>query len=146
MEVEQEADDDMEGAERVENEENEAVPKKKFVTTEQMSTFIQSHSSQKEGLEWVLFLPSKDHSPLTLRDKKSGSNGRSIILSGSKPVGMSLVQIDYDLRNALMLLEHGYDNHRVLSGSCLVGTMLVQEHLALTLPCPICIQIVLLSS
>ena len=99
VEVEQEADDDMEGAERVENEENEAVPKKKFVTTEQMSTFIQSHSSQKEGLEWVMFLPSKDHSPLTLRDKMSGSNGRSIILSGSKPVGMSLVQIDYDLRN-----------------------------------------------
>jgi len=82
-------------AESVENEEYKSVSTK-FVTTEQMSKFIQSHSSSNEGLEWVLFLPSRDHSPLTLRDKKSGENGQSIILSGSKPAGVSLVQIDDD--------------------------------------------------
>jgi len=82
-------------ADPVENEERESVSKK-FLTTEQMSKFIQSHSSPNEGLEWVLFLPSKDHSPLTMRDKKSGDDGQSIILSGSKPTGVSLVQIDSD--------------------------------------------------
>ena len=82
-------------AQSVENEEYESVSKK-FVTTEQMSKFIQSHSSSNEGLEWVLFLPSRDHSPLTLRDKKSGENGQSIVLSGSKPAGVSLVQMDDD--------------------------------------------------
>jgi hypothetical protein len=92
----QEAEDE---AERLENEENESVSRK-FVTTEQMSKFIQSHSSPNEGLEWFLFLPSKDHSPLTLRDEKDGGNGHSIILSGSKPAGMSLVQlVDDDLRD-----------------------------------------------
>ena len=86
------ADNEVEPVEDVEN----ASVSKKFLTTEQMSKFIQSHSSSNEGLEWVLFLPSKDHSPLTLRDKQSGDNGQSIILSGSKPTGLSLVQIDND--------------------------------------------------
>jgi len=80
-------------AESVENEEYKSVSTK-FVTTEQMSKFIQSHSSSNDGLEWVLFLPSRDHSPLTLRDNKSGDNGQSIVLSGSKPAGVSLVQMD----------------------------------------------------
>ncbi|KAK1747562.1 hypothetical protein QTG54_001525 [Skeletonema marinoi] len=82
-------------AESVENEEYKSVSTK-FVTTVQMSKFIQSHSSSNEGLEWVLFLPSRDHSPLTLRDSKSGDNGQSIVLSGSKPAGVSLVQMDDD--------------------------------------------------
>lgn len=92
---------------------------KKFVTTEQMSKFIQRHSSPNEGVEWFLFSPSKDHSPLAMRDSKSGDAGHSIILSGSKPTagskptGVSLVQIDDDdkyinsLSNALIYLA-GY--------------------------------------
>lgn len=82
-------------AESSETGENESVSKK-FVTTEQMSKFIQRYSSPNEGLEWFLFSPSKDHSPLSMRDGKSGDIGHSIILSGSKPTGVSLVQIDDD--------------------------------------------------
>ena len=75
---------------------------KKFITTQQMSRFIQSQSSQQndnEDVEWVVFLPSKDHSPLFLRDKVTGDKGQSIILSSestdiSKPAGMSLLEID----------------------------------------------------
>jgi len=93
----QEAEEEVEEkSDRVDNGKNESVPKK-FVTTEQMSKFIQSHSSPHEGLEWFLFLPSIDHSPLTLHDKKNGGIGHSIILTDSKPAGMSIV--DYDLRN-----------------------------------------------
>ena len=93
-------DDDDEVNDTTERLEDESVLNK-FMSIEHMSKFIQSHSSQrsqKEELEWIMFLPSKNHSPLTLRDKTSGGNGHSIILSSeseiSKRAGMSLVQID----------------------------------------------------
>jgi len=82
-------------AESGETGENESLSKK-FVTTEQMSKFIQRHSSPNEGVEWFLLSPSKDHSPLAMRDRKSGSVGQSMILSDSEPTGVSLVQIDDD--------------------------------------------------
>lgn len=74
----------------------------KVITAQHMSKFIQNQSSQQNNnndVEWVVFLPSKDHSPLFLRDKVTGDKGQSIILSSestdiSKPAGMSLVEID----------------------------------------------------
>ena len=97
--VDEAIEEDVNGTSEGEN----ASVLEKVVTTEHMSKFIQSQSSQQinnEDVEWVVFLPSKDHSPLLLRDKVTGDKGQSIILSSestddiSKPAGMSLVEID----------------------------------------------------
>ena len=80
-----------------ENREKDYMPKKS-VSVKKMSKFIQNHSSLDEGLEWFLFAPSSDHSPLTIHDKIHGSSGYSIVLSDLNTVGLSLVQIDDDSR------------------------------------------------
>ncbi len=96
--VDEAIEEDVNGTSEGEN----ASVLEKVITTEHMSKFIQNQSSQQnnnEDVEWVVFLPSKDHSPLFLRDKVTGDKGQSIILSSestdiSKPAGMSLVEVD----------------------------------------------------
>ena len=96
--VDEAIEEDVNGTSEGEN----ASVLEKVITTQHMSKCIQSQSSQQNNnkdVEWVVFIPSKDHSPLFLRDKVTGDKGQSIILSSEstdipKPAGMSLVEID----------------------------------------------------
>jgi len=79
----------------------------KYVTSEGLANWMFPYSRQgmksTGDVEWTLFIPSQDHTPLKVHDESIGGEGESIILSSPKldggrmnnayPNGMSIVNL-----------------------------------------------------
>jgi len=63
----------------------------KHVSSKGLADWIHTHSHQPTkntgDVEWILFVPSQDNAPLTVRNKSNGGKGKSIILSSPQPDG-----------------------------------------------------------
>lgn len=96
----------------------EQMEKLQYVSSDGLANWMSIHSPQQKGhpfssslpgsVEWTLFVPARDHSPLAVRDDSSGEEGGSIIISppsldgersNGHSNGMSIVNLPSFRRN-----------------------------------------------
>ncbi|KAL7526317.1 hypothetical protein ACHAXR_004283 [Thalassiosira sp. AJA248-18] len=79
----------------------------KYVSYDGLANWIHAHSSQRTRnnghIAWILFIPSRDNTPLIIRDESSGGQGESIVLishtvdgwetQNANPNGMCIVNL-----------------------------------------------------
>lgn len=101
---------------------NDESPPTKYVTNEALASWMHDHSKQRnhnhvdsmpDSFEWMLYIPSSDHSPLRIHDESSGGEGPSITLErpatggagagNTNPTGISIINLDSSMVDVEML-------------------------------------------
>ena len=108
-----------------------------YISSINMARLIHDHTSQRvfdkhdaETIEWVLFIPSSDHSPMMIGNAEDGELGTSIVLShlttngvqsDINPNGVSLLNVDAEISSSKSESSSEYEDEMSRNLSHLVS-------------------------